>query len=253
MSSVTASFHLNEMTHAEQECPVSHQEDEERKALVLGLVMSYLPIPSLGKSAQVCHTWRRLLTDGLIWASAFESAFHGSVAPVRARAACRRCVLALRNCRLMPVSGEFCGERSSPLALPRAGAAAAVVNAAESPSCPLHLLVLGGATTSFRMLASIDLLSVPHGRPHTTRRLASGVVPFVQPWPAPTDGDASYLHPEVAWPTRSSLRLTLTLSVQSGPTLTGCLAAPLALHGHDDAPPHFNPRLRRHGRGPPAR
>ena len=83
----------------------------EKMAPLWGAALAFLDVARLSAAARACSRLADVVrSDGLLWAAVFESQLGGGVvAPVAARAACRRCVAALRGAALRdtpPWAGE---------------------------------------------------------------------------------------------------------------------------------------------------
>ena len=106
-------------------------------------ILTQLPsLSQLPACAAVCRQWARCVrSDGLLWERGFANRFGGTVAPVDARQACRRCLSTLSTLKLQPCSvGAESGSGRIGLR-PRAGAAVG--------SLGPYVVLSGGATSGF--------------------------------------------------------------------------------------------------------
>ena len=105
-------------------------------------ILTQLPLSQLPACAAACRQWARCVrSDGLLWSAGFASRFGGTVAPVDARQACRRCLSTLSTLKLQPCSvGAESGSGRVGLR-PRAGAAVG--------SLGPYVVLSGGATSGF--------------------------------------------------------------------------------------------------------
>ena len=111
---------------------------------VLCAILSWLSLRDAGAAAKVGTNWAAVVrSDGLLWRAIFMREFSGVVDPADARAACKRCTLAVARVAMREVQTG-----SEARFKPRAGAAAGVLGS--------YVVLNGGATTGFEFTRSFD-------------------------------------------------------------------------------------------------
>jgi len=113
---------------------------------ILCAILSWTSLRDAGAAAMVATNWAAAVrSDGLLWRALFLREFGGFIEPAHAKAACKRCTLAIARVGMPEVAT---GSAASGVK-PRAGAAAGVLGS--------YVAINGGATTGYNFARTFDV------------------------------------------------------------------------------------------------